>query len=105
MGRLIWIFLLCVLLVVAAVTSVQADQGETLFVDKCCSCHQKGGEAQTIVPGLYASSGWKRFFDKNKHKRKKDISLQINNEELNIVKQYLIDHAADSDQPVIIQLK
>ncbi|MBF0102569.1 MAG: cytochrome c [Desulfobacterales bacterium] len=79
--------------------------GESLFVDKCGSCHKNGGEAQIFAPVKYASSQWDRFFQQDKHKRKKDISTLIELSELNTIKQYLIDHAADSDRPIAAGLR
>ena len=97
------------LLIIGIITGIglpsYATDGEALFLEKCSSCHKDGGEAEAFAPVLYAAIQWERYFDKNKHKRKKDISALVTEDELSIIKQYLIDHAADSAQPVIIKLK
>jgi hypothetical protein len=79
--------------------------GQDVFISRCGVCHRTGGEAPVFAPTKYASRQWARFFERNTHKRKKDISRDVTPSELEIVKQYLIDHAADSDQPVAIGLR
>ncbi|MDM8548847.1 cytochrome c [Desulfobacterales bacterium HSG2] len=79
--------------------------GETLFKMKCGKCHTKGGGAPIFAPVKYASSQWKRFFQREKHKRKKDISSDVSEKEIALIKEYLIDHAADSDRPIAAGLR
>ena len=78
-----------------------------VFIQKCGSCHKSGGEVEAFAPTKYASTQWERFFQRDKHKRKnkKDISADFNELELNAVKVYLVDHAADSDQPEAVGLR
>lgn len=76
-----------------------AADGEKLFDTKCGKCHTQGN-APEFFPVKYASSQWKRFFSKNKHNRKKDISGEITPEEIKSIEKYLTDHAADSDLPI-----
>ncbi len=83
---------------------VSAD-GETLFNSKCGGCHAKGLRGPVFAPVKYASIQWERFFKRNKHKRKEDISGAVSPMELELIKQYLIDHAADSDRPIAAGLK
>lgn len=83
-----------------------ALDGETLFQTKCAGCHaSSGGVAQSFSPVKYASSQWERFFKRNKHQRKKDTSKEILPEEIELIKNYLINHAADSDRPIAAGLK
>ena len=91
-------------LLILSVTGVHAG-GQDLFISKCGTCHRVGGEAPVFAPTKYASRQWGRFFERNTHKRKKDISRDIAPSELERVKKYLMDHAADSDQPVAIGLR
>ncbi len=86
-------------------TQAPCQDGETLFMTKCGSCHKAGGEVKTFAPVKYASSQWKRFFKRNKHKRKKDIGDLFTAGELELIKEYLMDHAADSDRPIAAGLK
>jgi hypothetical protein len=82
-----------------------ASDGRSIYLNKCGSCHQESGDVETFAPSKYASTQWRRFFRRNKHKRKKDISELFTKEELEQVKTYLILHAADSDQPEAVGLK
>ena len=86
-------------------SSYSAEGGEGVFMEKCGSCHGTIGEAPSFSPVKYASTQWKRFFERNKHARKKDISNQISASDMLIVKDYLITHAADSDLPIAAGLR
>ena len=77
-----------------------AGDGEALFQSKCGKCHKSGGEGPEVSPAKYAASQWQRFFEKNKHGKKKDISGEVPAADQEAVKQYLMSHAADSDAPV-----
>ncbi|MDY6843572.1 MAG: cytochrome c [Thermodesulfobacteriota bacterium] len=81
------------------------DEGEALFQSRCGKCHRSGGEGPIFSPVKYASSQWKRFFEKDKHARKRDISGDVSPADLEAIKQYLMDHAADSDLPVSTGLR
>jgi hypothetical protein len=86
--------------------SLQSFDKKSLFISKCCSCHNVSGEANTISPSMNAVKQWKRFFMKNKHKRKyKDISALISEEESGAILSYLIEHAADSQKPQAFGLR
>ncbi|MBN1931620.1 MAG: cytochrome c [Desulfobacterales bacterium] len=99
------ILLLFLCISVQSHTSYAFD-GEALFKTKCAGCHANGsGVAQSFAPVKYASSQWERFFERNKHERKKDISKEILPEEIKLIKNYLINHAADSDRPIAAGLK
>lgn len=91
-------------LLILTVSSAHAD-GQDIFISKCGACHRTGGEATMFAPTKYASLQWGRFFDSNKHNRKKDISSDFTPNELDLVKNYLMAHAADSAQPVAIGLR
>ena len=79
--------------------------GQGIFINKCGACHRTGGEAPMFAPTKYASLQWGRFFERNTHMRKKDISSDFTPNELELIKKYLMTHAADSDQPVAIGLR
>ncbi len=74
-----------------------SDKAKDLFVSKCGQCHKKG-KAPEFSTSKYASKQWKRFFTRNKHKRKKDISGVVTKDELKVIEKYLIDNAADSSK-------
>lgn len=79
--------------------------GEALFQNKCGQCHRSGGDVPVFAPVKYAAVQWERFFKRNKHKRKKDISGTVTSDEIKAIRQYLIDHAADSDRPIAAGLR
>jgi len=82
-----------------------SGDGSAIFQTKCGKCHGSGGSAPAFSPVKYAASQWKRFFDRNKHARKKDISGEISSADLESVKRYLVTHAADSDLPIAAGLR
>ncbi|MCP4713810.1 MAG: hypothetical protein GY868_01730 [Deltaproteobacteria bacterium] len=55
--------------------------------------------ARPFAPTRYAAVQWNRFLESNRHARRADISATLTAAELEMIKQYLIDHAADSDMP------
>ncbi|MDM8536185.1 cytochrome c [Desulfobacterales bacterium HSG17] len=79
--------------------------GENLFNMKCGKCHTQEGSAPVFAPVKYASSQWDRFFARDKHKRKKDISDIVSKQEIELIKEYLVSHAADSDRPIAAGLR
>jgi TRAP-type C4-dicarboxylate transport system substrate-binding protein len=81
---------------------VIADDAGALFIQKCGSCHKNNKKIRSYTPARYTSAQWRRFFDKNKHRRKKDISNQISPEELSDIKMYLISHSKDSAEPDVV---
>jgi len=87
------------------ITSGYALDGKDIFLVKCGVCHQGGKEVSAFAPTKYATTQWERFFKRNKHKRKKDISHLFTQDEWQAVKEYLVNHAADSDQPEAVGLR
>ena len=75
-------------------------QGKFLFRSKCKECHWPEEEGGDVTPMTYTQDQWKGFFDRYKHKRKKDVWHDVfTPEELVDIKTYLINHASDSEQP------
>jgi hypothetical protein len=75
-------------------------QGKFLFRSKCKECHWPEEEGGDVTPMTYTQAQWKGFFERNKHKRKKDVWTEMfKPEELVDIKTYLINHASDSEQP------
>ncbi len=83
----------------------QAAEGKKMFINKCGGCHKAKGEAPAFAATKYASMQWERFFDRNKHQRKKDIGALVSANEIKDIRDYLVAHAADSDQPEAVGLK
>ncbi len=78
--------------------SSASTPGKNSFKTKCLCCHKKNGAA-VIGPAKYASIQWVKFFKREKHKRKKDISSTVFSDDIELIKVYLVAHAADSDRP------
>jgi hypothetical protein len=75
-------------------------KGKFLFRSKCKECHWPEEEGGDVTPITYTQAQWKGFFERNKHKRKKDVWTEVfTPEELLHIKTYLINHASDSEQP------
>ena len=75
-------------------------QGKFLFRSKCKECHWPEEEGGDVTPMTYTQAQWKSFFERNKHKRKKDVWTEMfTPAELVDIKTYLINHASDSEQP------
>ena len=83
-------------------TNARADDSGTVFVEKCGSCHKNSKKVRKFTPARYTSAQWRRFFDKNKHQRKKDIGDLITYEERDQIRMYLISHSKDSAEPDVI---
>ena len=93
-------YLFCAIILLALAVSLPAWAGgaEDTFVQKCGSCHKKGGEAAPVNPADKAGLVWKKYFKRNRHPV--DLSASINGDEMSSIIGYLQDHAADSDHPV-----
>lgn len=92
-------FVMALALMISLAPGLYAADGKAVFTGKCAKCHGAGGKGGDIAPTKYASLQWQRFFDSDKHARKVDISSQFTPAELTAVKEYLMQHAADSDKP------
>lgn len=80
-------------------TSHASHPGDNRFESKCLNCHKDKGEAPAIGPTKYASVQWIKFFERQKHNRKRDISAMVMPEDVEVIREYLVLHSADSDRP------
>lgn len=88
------------LAVLLAAPTVQAADGRDLTKSKCKSCHTQGSAGGTMTPLSKTQNQWERFFKKARHEKQAPGALKdISAEELELIRQYLIDHAADSPHP------
>ena len=90
-------FWVLVIFMVMGTWTIATAGDEALFVEKCGSCHKKGGEAAPVNPADKAGSVWVKYFKRNRHPV--DLGSKISAEELQKIVSYLESHAADSDQP------
>ncbi len=100
----VWLVSLCFACGLYAIPG-HAGEGKQLFLNKCGQCHKSGGTAPTFAATKFAGLQWERFFSREKHQRKKDISHLLTSDEAKKVEQYLKDHSADSEQPEAIGLR
>ena len=87
-----------ILLTLALTLPARAGDNEATFVQKCGSCHQRGGQAPPVNPADKAGLVWKKYFKRGRHPV--DLTATVNDAEMALILSYLQDHAADSDHPV-----
>lgn len=92
--RLLFIALVSVITFPSAAS---AAGSEGLFLQKCGACHKRGGQAAPVNPGDKAGVVWAKYFKRDRHPV--DLSQNINDDEMDMVLEYLQSHAADSDKP------
>jgi len=94
--RLSKIFRLTIAVVLLSSTAF-AEGDKTLFLEKCASCHRKGGEAEPVNPADKAAIVWEKYFQRGRHRI--ELSPTVNESELKVLIAYLQAYAADSDRP------
>lgn len=77
------------------VTSAAAADGQSMFLEKCGSCHKSGGKAAVINPADKAGQVWVKYFERGRHPGNMDIAEG----DMKQILDFLTSHAADSDQP------
>jgi mono/diheme cytochrome c family protein len=95
--------LTAITLMIAVPASFGAETGGTgrdLTRTRCKGCHAEGAAAGTMTPLSKTQRQWERFFDKEQHeKRAPGQWKEISPKELEQIRTYLIEHAADSPHP------
>jgi mono/diheme cytochrome c family protein len=84
--------------------------GQALFRENCKSCHDEGSPNGEYTPMTLIQDQWTRFFDRKFERTHKDVAdpargnqpvtEAISPEELEAIKKFAIDHAADSENPM-----
>ena len=87
-----------------------AEEGQRLFREHCRHCHDKGSPHGKYTPMTLIQAQWERFFDRKyerKHRKVTDdkygglpVTEAIDAETLEKIRNFSIDHAADTDQPM-----
>lgn len=80
---------------ITGINAIAAGDQE-LFIAKCGACHKKDGPAGVISPGEKAGAVWKKYFERARHPV--DIS-NISQADMQKIVDFLVSHAADSEQP------
>jgi cytochrome c5 len=74
-------------------------KGRSLYQKTCKTCHVDGAEGKALSPTSKTQSQWGRYFDRGDHPNKAEAWKGLSERDRNDIRQYLNDHAADSDQP------
>ncbi|NNE45017.1 MAG: hypothetical protein HKN12_12490 [Gemmatimonadetes bacterium] len=74
-------------------------KGKYWFKKSCKDCHIKGGDGGEVTPLSKTIKQWERYFRKEMHHGEEPLLDVVDEEQLLHIKTFLINHAADSDQP------
>jgi cytochrome c5 len=95
---------------VPAAAETEVGEGQRLFREHCRHCHDRGSEHGKYTPMTLIQVQWERFFQRKyerKHRKVMDekfggipVTDAINDEALEKIRNFAIDHAADTDQPM-----
>jgi cytochrome c5 len=102
--------LLSVTLAVPALAESQVEEAQRLYREACRHCHDDGSPNGEYTPMSLIQAQWERFFDRKferKHRKVIDeqrggvpVTEAITPDELEKIRGFAIDHAADTDQPM-----
>ena len=95
---------------VNAASPAEIEEAQRLFREHCRHCHDDGSENGYYTPMSLIQAQWERFFDRKyerKHRKVMDdkyggvpVTEAISTDDLEKIKRFSIDHAADTDQPM-----
>ena len=74
-------------------------KGKFFFKKTCKSCHGSKDDGGEVTPMSKTIKQWERAFKKDKHYKGAKYSTDFDATQLIHIKHFLINHAADSDQP------
>ena len=93
-----------------ATAGKKKTSGQDLYKEYCKPCHQEDSEAGEYTPMTLIQDQWTRFFEEKweaTHSAVKDpnhgdvvVTEAISAEDLEKLKEWTIDHAADSEHPM-----
>lgn len=94
----------------AALAESQVEQAQRLYREYCRDCHDDGSPDGEYTPMSLIQDQWIRFFDRKyerKHRKVIDekhggvpVTEAISPEDLEMIRTFVVDHAADTDQPM-----
>jgi len=100
------ILVFCCVLSILATGLIMAEgtgsdkKGKFYFKKTCKTCHDKDGDGGEVTPLIKTQAQWERYFAKGKHNNKTEtLDQAAPAEQLIHIETFLINHAADSDQP------
>ena len=93
-----------------AVAGKKKVKGNDLYKEFCKPCHAEGSENEEYTPMTLIQDQWERFFDEkyeathstvnDPNHGDKPVTEVITAEDLEKLKDWTIDHAADSEHPM-----
>jgi hypothetical protein len=91
-------------------TAAKKAQGQDLFKEYCKPCHLAESANGEVTPMTLIQDQWKRFFDEkyvdshsavmDPNHDNKPVTEAISKDDLELIKGFAIDHAADSEKPM-----
>ena len=89
-------------------STAQSKSGKDLYKQNCRVCHEKGSASGEYSPMSLTQDQWKNFFKNKLVPAHKQVSLPginqkllelLTPEQLKAIEKFVVDHAADSEQP------
>ena len=91
-------------------TAAKKPKGNDLFKEYCKPCHEADSPNGEYTPMTLIQDQWERFFDKkfvdshsgvtDPNHENKPVTEAISDANLEMIKTFAVDHAADSEQPM-----
>ena len=91
-------------------TAAKKPKGNDLYKEYCKPCHEADSENGEYTPMTLIQDQWDRFFEKkyvdthsgvmDPNHDNKPVTEVISDEDLELIKAFAVDHAADSEQPM-----
>ena len=91
-------------------TAAKKPKGTDLYKEFCKPCHEAGSANGEYTPMTLIQDQWERFFDRKyerAHRKVNDdkyggvpVTEAISPEVLEKIRDFAVDHAADTDQPM-----
>lgn len=110
MLRTLVVALFTLLISVTASAETRVEKAQKLYREHCRHCHDNGSPNGEYTPMTLIQAQWERFFDRKferKHRKVADekfggvpVTEAISPETLELIREFAIDHAADTDQPM-----
>ena len=111
-----WIIAVLIITVMAvgiadmAVAAKKKAKGQDLYKEFCNPCHGADADAGEYNPMTLIQDQWDRFFDEkyvdthsgvmDPNHENKPVTEAISEADLELIKKFAVDHAADSEQPM-----
>lgn len=91
-------------------TAAKKPKGNDLYKEFCKPCHEANSDNGEYTPMTLIQDQWERFFDEkfvgshsavmDPNHDNKPVTEVISEDDLESIKKFAIDHAADSEQPM-----